>query len=548
MSAASKRGWTVFGLCVAALVGALGWVSAELLDLEGKETRARAEARYQENLRLALWRLDSRMSQLLAREAARPHDVYMPFYLLGQKAYTRNMAQIEKNEILAQSPLTSFKPDYVRLHFQIDAEGRLSSPQVPSGVFLEVCDLPAETVRENERILARLDGLMDDAELDTELRRAERKPEPVKAQKRWQVVEDAKQPEGGASPSVGTLEPLWRGTELLFVRRADVDGRRFFQGFLADWSRMRELLLAEIEDLFPEATLTPATDDVSDRRLFTVPVVLGAPKPALAAQPWTASHTVLLVTWVVVAVAVLAVGLALRKSVRFGESQRRFASLVTHELRSPLTTFRLYSELLAEDLVKEKEKRAEYHRTLQKESDHMARMVENVIAHARIEEGRAKLAPTRVLLDGLLDGVRADLEQCCARAGLGLAIEADGLDDVALSTDAAAVGQILFNLVENACKYGRSDFDPAIRVAASVREGTLRLSVRDYGPGVPPAVARSIFAPFERGARDEADPTRGLGLGLALSRGLARDLGGDLSLAPPADGGACFVLTLPVVR
>jgi signal transduction histidine kinase len=63
---------------------------------------------------------------------------------------------------------------------------------------------------------------------------------------------------------------------------------------------------------------------------------------------------------------------------------------------------------------------------------------------------------------------------------------------------------------------------------------------------VPPPVARRIFRPFERGARDETDAVRGLGLGLALSRGLARDLGGDLTLEAPPDGGACFVLTLPV--
>jgi len=60
-----------------------------------------------------------------------------------------------------------------------------------------------------------------------------------------------------------------------------------------------------------------------------------------------------------------------------------------------------------------------------------------------------------------------------------------------------------------------------------------------------PAAAR-LFRPFERAGRDEADPVRGLGLGLALGRGLARDLGGDLTHEAPADGGACFVLTLPL--
>jgi len=69
--------------------------------------------------------------------------------------------------------------------------------------------------------------------------------------------------------------------------------------------------------------------------------------------------------------------------------------------------------------------------------------------------------------------------------------------------------------------------------------------VRDHGPGVPPDDAARIFAPFERGCRDSSDPVTGVGLGLALARGLARDMGGDLTLESPPDGGACFVLEVP---
>jgi signal transduction histidine kinase len=76
--------------------------------------------------------------------------------------------------------------------------------------------------------------------------------------------------------------------------------------------------------------------------------------------------------------------------------------------------------------------------------------------------------------------------------------------------------------------------------------GTIaRIAVRDHGPGVPAAVQRRIFRPFDRGDRDETSPIRGLGLGLALSRGLARDLGGELTLEDATGGGARFVLSLP---
>lgn len=116
------------------------------------------------------------------------------------------------------------------------------------------------------------------------------------------------------------------------------------------------------------------------------------------------------------------------------------------------------------------------------------------------------------------------------------------MKDIAVLTDPAAVARILVNLVENAAKYAPGP----ITLGASVHHRTARLFVRDEGPGVPAEVARRIFHPFERGHRDETDPVRGLGLGLALARGLARDLGGDLTLEHPDTGGACFVLSLPL--
>jgi signal transduction histidine kinase len=530
-----SRLWYVFGVGALALVAALVWVSAEMLDLEAAETNARAYATYQERLRLALYRLDYKFSRLLAREADRDPTQYTPFYYQQDQWRARDLRKIRQKEVLTQSPLIASKPPFIRLHFQVDSEGRFTSPQVLTGHWTEIFeDFSAEANRANAQQLEKVQHLVDPQKVDAQLEVAQKQTAAQVAQsKRAQIAATEKK----------GLEPFWEGDELVFLRRVSVDNQPLTQGFLVDWPRLHALLKSEIEDLFPHATLRPAADEATDRRLFTLPVVLDAPRPArMALTAWTATHTVLAFTWAAVLAGLGAAGVALRKSIEFGERQRRFASLVTHELRSPLTTFRLYSDLLAEGLVQEKEKRATYHRTLQHESGQMTRMVENVIAHSRLEEGRAQLARERVLLTKLLDDVAGELAACAEQAGMELTLDAGGVGDVALDTDPAAVGQILKNLVENACKYGGSP----LHVGASVHRGTLRLSVRDHGPGVPPAVARRIFRPFERGARDETDPVRGLGLGLALSRGLARDLGGDLTLEAPAGGGACFVLTLPV--
>jgi signal transduction histidine kinase len=126
-----------------------------------------------------------------------------------------------------------------------------------------------------------------------------------------------------------------------------------------------------------------------------------------------------------------------------------------------------------------------------------------------------------------------------------LDIEIDGSLAAPLTVDPEAIGQILANLVDNAAKYAHGGDSATISLHAAAPDASLVVTVRDQGPGVPSAKARAIFAPFERGGRDSADPIPGVGLGLALSRGLARDMGGDLTLDAPNGRGASFRLVLP---
>ena len=106
------------------------------------------------------------------------------------------------------------------------------------------------------------------------------------------------------------------------------------------------------------------------------------------------------------------------------------------------------------------------------------------------------------------------------------------------ATDSIAVQQILLNLVDNACKYGRT----AIEMAIAVIDRRMEFRVTDHGPGLEPAASARLFQAF---SKSKSDAVPGIGLGLFLSRRLARDLGGDLQhVATPA--GATFVLSLPV--
>ena len=109
--------------------------------------------------------------------------------------------------------------------------------------------------------------------------------------------------------------------------------------------------------------------------------------------------------------------------------------------------------------------------------------------------------------------------------------------------DPGAVEQIVFNLVDNACKYAVSAEDKRIHVACTVGEKSVSITVRDHGPGVNKEEGTRLFKPFRKSAQAAADSAPGVGLGLTLSRRLARAMGGDLTVE--AGEGATFALGLP---
>jgi signal transduction histidine kinase len=278
--------------------------------------------------------------------------------------------------------------------------------------------------------------------------------------------------------------------------------------------------------------------------LASVPVrfVAGAVAEVASGLPLP---SMLALTWGVTLLGLLVLAGTLRTAIGFGERRARFASAVTHELRTPLTTFRMYSEMLADGVVQEPAAQREYLTTLQRESDRLARVVENVLAWSRLEEGRFTSRCERHVVGPLVERLVPVLERRLGDVGLQLAVQVDAADAV-VHTDEDAVGQILFNLVDNAAKYAREATDRRVELRVSVDGPQVRFALRDHGPGVPAALQQRVFAPFDRGAvAAGSNDVPGVGLGLALARGLARDLGGELALDAMCTDGACFVLSLP---
>ena len=351
----------------------------------------------------------------------------------------------------------------------------------------------------------------------------------------------------------GVSQPLWIGDRLILGRRVKSGSKTLIQGCWLDWNRLQARLRDEVADLgLPDTRFVPLTNvALADQNhlLATLPVQLAVGLPAV--QPaWDSPICIsLIVAWSCLLLTALFAALTLQGVMALSERRGAFVAAVTHELRTPLTTFRMYAEMLAEGMVPSAEQRQNYLDTLRREADRLSHLVENVLQYARLERGSSGRRKESLSLAALLDRIAPRLADRAEQAEMKLVVEIeDEARESIVTTDGGAVEQILFNLVDNACKYAAAADDKRIHVRLSVQPQRVVVCVCDHGPGVPADARRKLFRPFSKSVHEAARTAPGVGLGLALSKRLARDLGGSLELEPAgkSSSGAVFVLTLPV--
>jgi signal transduction histidine kinase len=654
----SRPRWILaaFVSCLIVVLGALAWVSVVVVSLDRRDVETQRQAELQENIRLALWRMDSALNPIVAQEQTRPFHEYQALYM---PPVTLDAAgrPLVGNRVLLPSPLLTQTPPFIKLHFQIDPAGLVASPQATPGatelalaaqnlrvlgfhldraVLLAAAPEP-ETLADHSRRVAAVANaadaepgatqsqrpdsqqLLEDLNLSNALaqsampldQRQQGRARNVPAQQQLRSDMEYQQrveanvqskllgkfnrsldnrsqqapafndapkagdmpPSGprppnagpaGPLPIEGDMQPMWMGDRLLLVRQVRLGDQVWLQGCWLDWDALRIWLVQRVTDLLPDAELVPAA---GSNPLFADPrpAVGGHDRPTpylLAALPIrlvpgkisdvdeslaTPIRTSLIVAWLCAVLALAAVVALVLGMNALSERRAAFVSAVTHELRTPLTTFRMYTEMLAGGMVPDEARRREYLLTLRSESDRLAQLIENVLSYARLERGRAATHTEAVTVEQLLDRLRGRLRPRAHQAEMELdLVIGDSLGDATVRTDVAAVEQIVANLVDNACKYAAGAEDRRIHVRAQSDARWLRLRVADHGPGVATDAARRLFRPFHRSAQDAANSAPGVGLGLALSRRLARRLRGDLILVSSDDAGACFELKLPV--
>jgi signal transduction histidine kinase len=217
-----------------------------------------------------------------------------------------------------------------------------------------------------------------------------------------------------------------------------------------------------------------------------------------------------------------------------------FLGMLSHELRTPITTIFGGSRMLLKPL--DEEVRQSLTLDLAEETDRLYRLVEDLLVLSRFERGRLEIAPEPVLVQRVLSQVLAREGE--RLPGLRIATRVQSSLPPALA-DPTYIEQIVRNLIGNAAKYaGRT---AAIEVRAWVADGQIHVELEDDGPGVPEADRERVFALYERLSERRDPMTPGAGIGLFVCRRLVEAMHGRISVRRGDRGGACFTFTLPAM-
>ncbi|MBL4684659.1 MAG: HAMP domain-containing histidine kinase [Nannocystaceae bacterium] len=560
----TRTPWLVFTGALIVVVCVMALVTGKLVAQDRQRSEADRQGAHHERVRLALWRLDSQTTALLMQEIAAmpllgdprteqalpdpgPH-VHARFVVSGDTGvrivgdspgsdHGRLSALVSARPLAPRLPEPAEDDGIARLDNPVQraTNGRVAAPLTTKGSY-SLADQRAfndnELVRRLDAVNRNFAGYGESLSNTLNLRGTQ-----------------SSTPAPPPRPA-GAVRPVWIEDELLLLRRVRTDNGEAIHGVWLNWPVLHEQLLGEVRAQLPRAKLVAVDEQALttdlENLLATLPIRLvpGAPDGLLERSASLLPSLAL--GWIGVLAAIIAVFAVLRWSLALAERRAVFVSTVTHELRTPITTFRMYTEMLQEGMVDEA-KRGHYLATLRREADRLGELVENVLAYARIESNRAPLTPETLTIDALLSRMRDRLTERAASADLELHIAMGALADASVRVDPVAVEQILFNLVDNAAKYGACEASPRVELTARECGTRIAVCIRDYGPGIAPEERKTIFAPFTKARVDDSGTKPGVGLGLALSKRLAQQLSGELTVES-SDPGVRFVLSLPRSR
>ena len=229
------------------------------------------------------------------------------------------------------------------------------------------------------------------------------------------------------------------------------------------------------------------------------------------------------------------------------QAKTRFLADMSHEMRTPFQGLLSMLSMLRDTNLDPRQ--VDYLRTATESADHLLAVLNDILDLSQLEAGRLQINPGTVPLRPLLQDVESLMRPQALSRQLALNVEIDpGVPQLA-QLDGTRVKQVLFNLVSNAVKFserGSVDVDLRVRDAEGPTP-TLQFSVTDTGVGMDSDTVSRLFNRFERGTAGGPQAPAGNGLGLEISRSLARLMGGDLQVSSEPGRGSRFMFSVPLV-
>jgi signal transduction histidine kinase len=178
---------------------------------------------------------------------------------------------------------------------------------------------------------------------------------------------------------------------------------------------------------------------------------------------------------------------------------------------------------------------------IRRASNHLLSLINDILGFAKLEAGRVQLRLADIPVNEVITSAATMIEPQAAAKGLSLGV-GGAPDDVRVRVDRERLTQILTNLLTNAVKFTTAG---SITVESRADDRMVWVAVRDTGRGIPAEKLAAVFEPFVQAGRTTEERQQGVGLGLAISRELARAMGGDLTVESVVAEGSTFTLRIP---
>ncbi len=372
----------------------------------------------------------------------------------------------------------------------------------------------------------------------------------------------------------GEMDPfqltLLDSGEVIFYRRVWRDEQRFIQGFILD---RKSFLNTLFEQSYLNSALSKSTDLIlaykggvlkrfesepekshfqakpsKKREILLLRSSLSPPFNDLEALftikdlPNSPGHKVVNLLATIVVLVLLGglffiYRLALNQ-LEFAKQRSDFVSAVSHELKTPLTSIRMYGEMLRDGYVNDPEKQRGYFDFIYFESERLSRLISNVLQLAKLSNEEPKLDLQSTTPKAIMDFITSKVQPQVDAAQFKLNVKVDEEDlkrgsEVIFDCENDAISQIFINFIDNAIKFSRkvgaNEVDIGYRIKGQANPEVI-FFVRDYGPGVPKDQRKKIFQLFYRSGDEMTRTTPGTGIGLALVSQLAQGLKANVDL------------------